>query len=285
MDHNEHFYVAQVTDSDLNSATSVDTVNISMTVLNGTSAVTSSYLTLKEISTSSSLFTGILLLCRSCSTNGYLSVGSSRNRTVCATYADLSHQMSSCSSSCDSTGHCVYNCQKSTASRTSCSRVSVSGLLSMQPFISNASTLSISLDDADLNTADSIQTTNLTVISYQSTSQSANQTVMLTETGTDTGLFTGTFSLNRVAAVTGCTFSSSGICCGLGAAAKVRVVYADLNPPLQVISDQPMVCIGTFAVSSYFVTGNNLQVSRLSYLWFFLKLLNLFCINGAYPRN
>jgi hypothetical protein len=215
---------------------------------------------LREMSTSSSFFTGSLQLCRSCSTSGSVSVGSARNRSVCATYADSSHQMNNCTSSCDITGRCTYNCTRSTSLATSCSRISVSGFLSAQPFVSNANYLTLSLDDADLNTADAVQTTNVTVITFQSTDQSSNQSVVLTKTGSDSGLFTGTFALNRVSTVRGCSYSTAGICCGLGAAAKVRVAYADLNPSVQVLLDQSVVCVGTFTVSSYFVSGSNLQV-------------------------
>ena len=253
----------QVTDSDLNSLSSIQTINVLMSVFNGTSVSTTSLLALREISISSSIFTGSVQLCRNCSGSGFLSVGSSRNRTVCATYTDSSHQMESCNASCDFTGHCSYTCAKVTALRTSCSSISVLGLLTVQPFVSNASNLTIALDDADLNTADIVTTTNVTIISYQGSSQSANQTVSLTKTGVLASTFTAKFMLNRVSNVQGCAYSSSGVCCGLGASSKIMIVYNDRNPSTQVLLNQYVVCVGTFGVSSYFVSGNNLAVRRM----------------------
>jgi hypothetical protein len=252
-------------DSDLNLQPTAETTNVIVTVLNNNTTVSSIALSLTETSSSSSMFTGLLQLCNTCSAPGSMPVGNARNRTICATYADLSHKMYNCSSACDATGHCLHGCSEITASARACSRISVRATLFSQPFNSNASKLIILLDDADMDAKDTIETAYVNVASYLNTGQLVNKLVALTETGSATGLFTASIMLIRVESQADASCSAPGpnLCCGLGISANIKVSYADLSPAAQLVTEQLIVCDATIRIASSFIPGLGLQVFEL----------------------
>lgn len=252
----------QVMDSDLNLLPTTETTNVLVTVLNSNKTVATTTVSLKETSSSSSMFTGLLQLCKACSVVGSIPVGSARNRTICATYADLSHKMYNCSSACDATGHCAYGCSEITASASACSKISSRAAIFSQVFTANATKLSILLDEADMDAKDTIETAYINLASYLNAGQLVNKAVALTETGSATGLFTGSIMLIRVdsPAAASCSVSSPDLCCGLGPSANIKISYADLNPADLLVTEQLIVCDATIRVSSTFIPGRGLQV-------------------------
>jgi hypothetical protein len=248
-------------DSDLNLlSTTIENINVLITVLNNNTTFATTALLLVETSLSSSSFTGILQLCKSCSVSGSISVGIARNRTICATYSDLSHENYNCSTTCDATGHCNYGCPKITASAIACSKISVLATILSQPFASNATTLSILLDDADMDTKDNVDLAYINLASYQNTVQLVSKSVALTETGSATGLFTGLIALTRINSTAACSASSPDLCCGLGLSSNIKISYSDSNPAAQLVTQQLIVCDATIRAPTSFIPGVGLQV-------------------------